>query len=191
MPNRDRLGDHPSHGHTADVGLRDSKSVQKSYRVVSHIIQGVGRRNFLALHEFPEDFNEVRHAGFIEFGGEPNIPVIKSDDIVTAFCEVFAKVIIPMDHLPAKADDQKKRSVRWVSEGFILNLNSIGSYSRHFGTSSLTLAAMILDYLNVLQIFEKRQEIIPLDAVKIFPHVLFQRFILFHDLAKGNEKFIE
>jgi hypothetical protein len=110
MPNHDRLGDHSPHGHTADVGLPDSKSVKEAYRVVSHIVQGVRRLNFLALHDFPEGFNEVRNAGFIEFGGEPNIPVIKSDDVVTAFCEVFAKVIIPMDHLSAKSDDQKERS---------------------------------------------------------------------------------
>ncbi len=110
MPNRDRLGNHPSHGHTADVGLPDSKSVKEANRVISHIIQGVWRRNFFAAHDFPEDFNEIRHTGFIEFGGEPNISVIKSDDVVTAFCEAFAKVIIPLDHLSAESDDQKKRS---------------------------------------------------------------------------------
>jgi hypothetical protein len=49
-----------------------------------------GGHDFFALHEFPEDFNYIRHVRVIEFGGESNNSVIKSDDIVTVFGEIFA-----------------------------------------------------------------------------------------------------
>jgi hypothetical protein len=145
MPDRDRLSDHSPHGHAADVGLLNSQSVQKADRVIPHIIQCVGHTDLLSSHDSSEGFNEVRNSGFVEFAGEPGIPIIKPDDIVASPCQVSAKVIIPEDQLPAKSYDQEEWPARRVSERVILNLNTSGIYARHFSTSEDCLQMQLSD----------------------------------------------
>jgi len=111
MPKGDRLGDGSSHRRAADMGGRNSEPGQKCRTVVRHVLYGIGHTALVAFRYFSQRFSDPCFTGMVEFGGESGIPVIVSDDIMTAIRKIPAEVFIPMDHLSPQSGDQQQRTV--------------------------------------------------------------------------------
>ena len=95
MFNRHGLHDHASHRHTNSINNLAIESVNKPDGIGCHVRQGV--RNLDRVTAKKRCVEDPLHVNglSVEMAGQPNITVVKTNDMPPACCEFMAQSFIP------------------------------------------------------------------------------------------------
>src|SRR5260370_30364730 len=108
------------------MGGLDAQIVKYPDRVVGQVFQLVCRLRVAA-----ERCGHVGKAGVLHPGGQAAVPVVEADEVESPRGELGAEVVIPADHLRAKARDQEQRPVAGRLECLVLELDPVRLGPRH------------------------------------------------------------
>ena len=89
MADHQLLGDHASHGDAYHVGAFDMDGIEETCGIGRHVTQQVRSLNRAAQHLGLHERRNVRDAGLIEFGRQPDVAIVKADDPIAMGCEFW------------------------------------------------------------------------------------------------------
>ena len=100
---RHRLGDHPAHRRADQVRAVQPERVEQPDRVPGHVGQRVRRRGRVTA----EDRSEIRRRSLGQVAREPDVAVVRSDDVHALPGERLAEAVGPAEHLRAQPHQQQ------------------------------------------------------------------------------------
>ena len=133
MLDRHRLGDHPAHRRTDDVGGIDVESVEQADAVVAHVRQGVRHVGHRTAGQRRLQGAVPVGGDAVELGRQPAVAIVEADDVATAGGEQLAELGVPARQLHDEAGDEQHGWIGGRSERLVLDLDEVRARRLHGG----------------------------------------------------------
>jgi hypothetical protein len=98
------------------MGALNSERIHEPCGVPRHVEQGVGHVELETDGGLGHQRHGVGHAGCIQSRRPADVAIVEPDNVQAAPGQGQAEILVPADHLRAKAHDQHERGIACVTE---------------------------------------------------------------------------
>ena len=142
MVDRDQLRDHAAHRGADDMGALRPERIDKSDRVIGHVVERVGNVRPLPRHHLRHQRARVRRRQGSEMSRLAGVAVVEPDHPKALAGKPSAKRLRPQDELGGEAHDQQDERIAVPPEALVFDVDSVGSDLRHSALQRLSSSTL-------------------------------------------------
>ena len=113
------------------MGAVNPQRIEQANRIIGHIGDVIGQPRPQPEQACEHYLWQIGLAGLVKMGRQANIAVVMADHVITARHQRIDQFDRPAGQLHSQSHDQQHRRVRRIAEGFVFDLDAIGSDFRH------------------------------------------------------------